>query len=66
MTNQERNEKFKAKNYDFKLGDQVVHTVFGLGYIVNIENEQLTIYFIDIKQKKIIMANHIALKRVIN
>lgn len=65
ISNKERIERY-SNNYDFKIGDQVIHTAFGLGHVMKIENNILTIYFNEIKQKKDIQANHISIKRVLN
>ncbi|GAA5414395.1 ATP-dependent helicase [Ureaplasma ceti] len=50
---------------DYKIGDQVVHTVFGLGTVIGINNDILTIGFKPPYNVKEIIYNHKAIKRQI-
>ncbi len=58
--------KVYTNTYQFKVGDVVVHTVFGSGVITAINGELLDIVFKRPYGKKTIVASHNALKRVMS
>lgn len=53
-------------NLVYKMGDKIVHTVFGAGVILAVNNMELTVLFKPPYNKKIILSNHIAIKRLLN
>lgn len=60
------NQVYSNQKIDYKIGDRIIHSSFGMGMIININNNELTIYFDSIKTKKTIMANHTSIKRILN
>ncbi len=57
---------YEKKAIQYSIGDQVVHTVFGIGHIVGIENDVLTIVFKKPYGIKTIIGTHKSLKRIMN
>ncbi|MGL4950224.1 MAG: ATP-dependent helicase, partial [Mycoplasma sp.] len=58
-------------NYDnvdnkYKIGDQIVHNVFGSGYVLSINEMELTVLFKPPYNKKTIVSNHKSIKRLLN
>ena len=51
---------------DFKLGDTIVHTVFGMGQIVEVDGDYIVVVFKKPYGKKTLNAHHKAIKRVKN
>ena len=51
---------------DFKVGDTIVHTVFGMGQIVEVDGDYIVVVFKKPYGKKILNARHKAIKRVKN
>lgn len=58
----------ESGGYEFKIGDNVIHTYFGEGKIIDVTNDTIKVFFNNTKTKgmKILAKNHKALKRVIN
>ena len=57
---------YKQKDVKFMVGDQVVHTTFGAGVVVEVDGDYITIIFKSPFGKKTILSSHIALKRLKN
>ena len=51
---------------DFKVGDTIVHTVFGMGQIVEVDGDYIVVVFKKPYGKKTLNAHHKAIKRVKN
>ena len=51
---------------DFKVGDTIVHTVFGIGQIVEVDGDYIVVVFKKPYGKKTLNAHHKAIKRVKN
>ena len=51
---------------DFKVGDTIVHTVFGMGQIVEVDGDYIVVVFKKPYGKKTLNARHKAIKRVKN
>ena len=51
---------------DFKIGDTIVHTVFGMGQIVEVDGDYIVVVFKKPYGKKTLNAHHKAIKRVKN
>ena len=51
---------------DFKVGDTIVHTVFGMGQIVEVDGDYIVVVFKKPYGKKALNAHHKAIKRVKN
>jgi len=54
------------QNYEFNIGDQVVHTVFKEGFVIGIKGDELEILFKAPYGKKTIVKNHKSLKYIKN
>ncbi len=61
-----RAQKYTTEQIEYRVGDQVVHTTFGIGMVLAINDKELTIYFSKIKSKKVIRADHTSIKRMMN
>ena len=57
---------YEKKSTQFMIGDQVVHTTFGAGVVVEVDGDYITILFKAPYGKKVIIGSHIALKRLKN
>ncbi|MCF0125145.1 MAG: hypothetical protein HUJ68_05215 [Clostridia bacterium] len=57
---------YQQKDTKFMPGDQVVHTTFGSGVVVEVDGDYITIIFKAPYGKKTIVGSHIALKRLKN
>ena len=57
---------YEQKNEKFLVGDQVVHTTFGAGVVVEVDGDYITIVFKAPFGKKTILGSHISLKRLKN
>ena len=51
---------------DFKVGDTIVHTVFGMGQIIEVDGDYIVVVFKKPYGKKTLNAHHKAIKRVKN
>lgn len=61
-----KEEQYQASNVnDYKVGDKVVHTVFGLGTVIEVNGDILTIGFKPPYNIKQIIYNHKSIKRQI-
>lgn len=58
--------KIYTNNYQYKIGDVVVHTTFGSGVVVNVQDDTIDVIFKPPYRKKTLSAKHNALKRVIS
>ncbi len=61
-----RTQKYSSQQIAYKVGDQVVHTTFGVGMVLAVNGKELTIYFSKMNSKKIIQSDHTSIKRMIN
>ncbi|MBR4486755.1 hypothetical protein IKS57_05440 [bacterium] len=54
--------------YDFKVGDRIIHTVFGEGNVLEVTKTSLKIMFNNKKTRgiKVLDKTHKAIKRIIN
>lgn len=59
-------EQYNTEVINYKIGDQIVHTTFGMGHVIAINNNELTILFKAPYNKKILLANHKSIKRLLN
>lgn len=59
-------EQYNNEVIDYKIGNQIVHTTFGMGHVIAINNNELTILFKAPYNKKILLANHKSIKRLLN
>lgn len=59
-------EMYTKTPYKFKVGDQIIHTIFGLGIVLDVNGNYLEVSFKKPHGKQTLMANHKAIKRVIN
>ncbi|MGL4948527.1 MAG: ATP-dependent helicase [Mycoplasma sp.] len=50
----------------FKIGDQLVHTVFGSGYVLSVKGTELSVLFKPPYNKKTVISNHKSVKRLLN
>lgn len=60
-----------SKNYrddyiEFQIGDNVIHTIFGMGIVTDVNKDELTIAFKAPYGVKTISANHTSIKRIKN
>ena len=58
--------KIYTNNYQYKIGDIVVHTIFGSGVVVDVQEDTIDVIFKPPYKKKTLSAKHNALKRVIS
>lgn len=56
----------KEKTNQYHVGDNIVHTYFGKGIVVEVVNDMITIMFAKPHGKKTLVANHKAIKRILN
>lgn len=59
-------QNFMKEAVHYKIGDQIVHTVFGHGHVLAINGNELSILFKPPFNKKIIVSNHKSIKRLLN
>ncbi|MBO6022506.1 hypothetical protein J6P51_00565 [bacterium] len=54
--------------YEYKVGDKIVHTIFGEGTVLEVTKNSLKIMFNNSKTKgiKVLDKQHKAIKRIIN
>ena len=58
--------KIYTNNYQYKVGDVVVHTIFGSGVVINVQDDVIDVIFKQPYRKKTLYAKHNALKRVVS
>lgn len=59
-------EQYNSEIIDYKIGNKIIHTTFGMGHVIAINNNELTILFKAPYNKKILLANHKSIKRLLN
>lgn len=59
-------DEIYTNNYQFKVGDIVVHTVFGSGIVIGVNGSMIDIMFKKPHGKKTLLSTHKALKRVVS
>ncbi len=58
--------QYRTEKINFKIGDKVTHKIFGFGVVVGVHDENIDVSFNKPHGMKTLMANHTAIKRVVN
>lgn len=59
-------KNYSNKHVNFQIGDNVIHTIFGMGIITEVNGDELTIAFKAPYGVKTISSNHTSIKRIKN